>query len=91
MALEAELPVVWPKPEPSHRYRLPSESTDIATDAMQAYLDWEYGLAEQLGRDQPWLLRDLIRNRNLFGCAVSFCSSWTCGASWIVGRMRVFL
>jgi hypothetical protein len=51
MALEAELPVVWPKPEPSHRYRLLSESTDIATDAMQAYLDWEYGLAEQLGRD----------------------------------------
>jgi hypothetical protein len=51
MALEAEPPVVWPKPDPSHHYRLPSESTDIATGAMQAYLDWEYGLAEQPRRN----------------------------------------
>lgn len=33
------------------RYRRPYEGTDSATDAMQAYLDWEYGLVEQLRRD----------------------------------------
>jgi 3-mercaptopyruvate sulfurtransferase SseA len=33
------------------RYRRPYEGTDYATAAMQAYLDWEFGLVEQLGRD----------------------------------------
>ena len=33
------------------RYRRPYEGTDNATAAMQAYLDWEFGLVEQLGRD----------------------------------------
>jgi rhodanese-related sulfurtransferase len=33
------------------RYRRPYEGTDNAHAAMQAYLDWEYGLVEQLGRD----------------------------------------
>nr|WP_198983507.1 rhodanese homology domain-containing protein [Herbaspirillum sp. ASV7] len=33
------------------RYRRPYEGTDNATEAMQAYLDWEFGLVEQLGRD----------------------------------------
>ncbi|MEC5386169.1 rhodanese-related sulfurtransferase [Uliginosibacterium sp. H3] len=33
------------------RYRRPYEGTDNAAEAMQAYLDWEYGLVEQLGRD----------------------------------------
>ena len=50
-ALEAKPPVVWPKPDPSHRYRRPYEGTDVAAGAMQAYLDWEYGLVEQLRRD----------------------------------------
>ena len=50
-ALEATPPQVWPKPDPSHRYRRPYEGTDIDTGAMQAYLDWEYGLVEQLRRD----------------------------------------
>jgi rhodanese-related sulfurtransferase len=50
-ALEAGLPVVLPKPDPSHRYRRPYEGTDVATGAMQAYLDWEYGLVEELRRD----------------------------------------
>ena len=40
-----------PKPDPSHRYRRPYEGTDVDTGAMQAYLDWEYGLVEQLRRD----------------------------------------
>jgi len=40
-----------PKPDPSHRYRRPYEGTDAGTGAMQAYLDWEYGLVEQLRRD----------------------------------------
>jgi len=35
----------------SHRYRRPYEGTDVSAGAMQAYLDWEYGLVEQLGRD----------------------------------------
>ncbi|WP_026685440.1 rhodanese homology domain-containing protein [Azovibrio restrictus] len=36
---------------PIDRYRRPYEGTDNAREAMQAYLDWEFGLVEQLGRD----------------------------------------
>jgi rhodanese-related sulfurtransferase len=50
-ALEVGPPQVIPKPDPSHRYRRPYEGTDIKESAMQAYLDWEYGLVEQLRRD----------------------------------------
>jgi rhodanese-related sulfurtransferase len=49
--LEVGPPLVIPKPDPSHRYRRPYEGTDIKESAMQAYLDWEYGLVEQLRRD----------------------------------------
>ncbi|MBT1516140.1 thiosulfate sulfurtransferase [Bradyrhizobium sp. SRL28] len=49
--LEIGPPQVIPKPDPSHRYRRPYEGTDIKESAMQAYLDWEYGLVEQLRRD----------------------------------------
>jgi rhodanese-related sulfurtransferase len=50
-ALEVGPPQVLPKPDPSHRYRRPYEGTDVDRAAMQAYLDWEYGLVEQLRRD----------------------------------------
>lgn len=44
-----------PQPAPPHagarRYRRPYEGTDAPVAAMQAYLDWEFGLVEQLGRD----------------------------------------
>lgn len=33
------------------RYRRPYEGADNAREAMQAYLEWEYGLVAQLGRD----------------------------------------
>ncbi|MCU7649649.1 rhodanese-related sulfurtransferase [Pseudomonas piscis] len=33
------------------RYQRPYEGTDNPRDAMQAYLDWEFGLVAQLGRD----------------------------------------
>jgi hypothetical protein len=33
------------------RYRRPYEGTDAPQAAMQAYLDWEYGLVAQLARD----------------------------------------
>lgn len=36
---------------PIDRYRRPYEGTDNAREAMQGYLDWEFGLVEQLGRD----------------------------------------
>ena len=49
--LEIGPPQVIPKPDPSHRYRRPYEGTDVKESAMQAYLDWEYGLVEQLRRD----------------------------------------
>ena len=49
--LEVGPPLVLPKPDPSHRYRRPYEGTNVDTGAMQAYLDWEYGLVEQLRRD----------------------------------------
>jgi rhodanese-related sulfurtransferase len=32
-------------------YRRPYEGTDVTPDAMQAYLEWEYGLVDQLERD----------------------------------------
>jgi len=50
-ALEAAPPVVVPKPDPAHRYRRPYEGTDASVEKMQAYLDWEFGLVEQLRRD----------------------------------------
>jgi len=50
-ALEASPPLVLPKPDPAHRYRRPYEGTEVAERAMQAYLDWEYGLVDQLRRD----------------------------------------
>jgi rhodanese-related sulfurtransferase len=49
--LELGPPRVLPRPDPAHRYRRPYEGTDVAQAAMQAYLDWEYGLVEQLRRD----------------------------------------
>jgi len=49
--LEKGAPGVLPKPDPSHRYRRPYEGTEVAEKAMQAYLDWEFGLVEQLRRD----------------------------------------
>ena len=33
------------------RYRRPYEGVDVPDSAMQAYLDWEFGLVEQLERD----------------------------------------
>jgi len=36
---------------PEGRYKRPYEGTDNAQAAMQAYLDWEYGLVAQLERD----------------------------------------
>jgi rhodanese-related sulfurtransferase len=50
-ALETGAPVVLPKPDPAHRYRRPYEGTDSSAEKMQAYLDWEFGLVEQLRRD----------------------------------------
>jgi rhodanese-related sulfurtransferase len=50
-ALQVGPPEVLPKPDPSRRYRRPYEGTDVDAGAMQAYLDWEYGLVEQLRRD----------------------------------------
>jgi predicted metal-dependent enzyme (double-stranded beta helix superfamily)/rhodanese-related sulfurtransferase len=35
----------------SDRYRRPYEGTDNPREAMQGYLDWEFGLVEQLSRD----------------------------------------
>ena len=49
--LEVGPAVVLPKPDPSQRYRRPYEGTDVDPRAMQAYLDWEYGLVDQLRRD----------------------------------------
>ena len=37
--------------QPDDVYRRPYEGTDNAASAMQAYLDWEFGLVEQLRRD----------------------------------------
>ena len=37
--------------EPIDRYKRPYEGTDAPREAMQAYLDWEFGLVAQLGVD----------------------------------------
>lgn len=49
--LDVGPPRVLPKPDLAHRYRRPYEGSEAARQAMQAYLDWEYGLVEQLRRD----------------------------------------
>jgi rhodanese-related sulfurtransferase len=49
--LESTPPLDLPKPDPAHRYRRPYEGTSVDPAAMQAYLDWEYGLVAQLRRD----------------------------------------
>jgi len=36
---------------PLDRYKRPYEGTNVDPSAMQAYLDWEFGLVEQLGKD----------------------------------------
>jgi len=36
---------------PLDRYKRPYEGTSVDPTAMQAYLDWEFGLVEQLGKD----------------------------------------
>jgi rhodanese-related sulfurtransferase len=41
-------------------YRRPYEGTDVGPAAMQAYLDWEYGLVAQLGRDGTHGFRVLV-------------------------------
>lgn len=50
-ALEVGPGEVMPRPDVAHRYRRPYEGTDVDTKAMQAYLDWEFCLVEQLRRD----------------------------------------
>jgi rhodanese-related sulfurtransferase len=50
-ALEKGSPVAIAKPDSSVRYRRPYEGTNVNMAAMQAYLDWEFGLVEQLRRD----------------------------------------
>ena len=50
-ALDVGPPQIIPKPDPQHRYRRPYEGTDASKHAMQAYLEWEYGLVDQLNRD----------------------------------------
>jgi rhodanese-related sulfurtransferase len=44
---------------PIDRYRRPYEGTDAPAEAMQAYLDWEFGLIEQLERDGTHHFRPL--------------------------------
>ena len=50
-ALEKGDPHAVPPRSREGRYRRPYEGTDNPVAAMQAYLDWEYGLVEQLARD----------------------------------------
>jgi rhodanese-related sulfurtransferase len=41
-------------------YRRPYEGTDVDPSAMRAYLDWEYGLVDQLHRDGTHGFRVLV-------------------------------
>lgn len=50
-ALETGAGPTIPPADRRHRYKRPYEGTDNAEAAMQAYLNWEYGLVAQLERD----------------------------------------
>ncbi|GBQ80391.1 rhodanese-related sulfurtransferase [Acetobacter malorum DSM 14337] len=50
-ALETGLDEVQAFSTPDDVYKRPYEGTDNAVEAMQAYLDWEYGLVAQLEKD----------------------------------------
>ena len=50
-ALETGPDAAPPPRGPEGRYKRPYEGTDNPAAATQAYLDWEYRLVEQLGRD----------------------------------------
>jgi rhodanese-related sulfurtransferase len=50
-AVETGNPHTLPPRSAAGRYRRPYEGTDNPAAAMQAYLDWEYGLVDQLARD----------------------------------------
>ena len=45
---------------PIDRYRRPYEGTDVPDSAMQAYLDWEFGLVAQLKRDGTHYFRPMV-------------------------------
>lgn len=49
--VETGNPHALPPRPAAGRYRRPYEGTDNPVAAMQAYLDWEYGLVDQLARD----------------------------------------
>jgi rhodanese-related sulfurtransferase len=49
--LPLELGITRAAHEVDDVYKRPYEGTDNASAAMQAYLDWEFGLVEQLARD----------------------------------------
>ena len=49
--LDLETGLTRPANEPDDVYRRPYEGVDNAAEAMQAYLDWEFGLVDQLARD----------------------------------------
>ena len=49
--LESEKGATHLASPPLDRYKRPYEGTSVDTAAMQAYLDWEFGLVEQLGKD----------------------------------------
>jgi rhodanese-related sulfurtransferase len=51
VALETGPDGAPPPRGPEGRYKRPYEGTDNAAAAMQAYLDWEFGLVEQLRND----------------------------------------
>jgi rhodanese-related sulfurtransferase len=48
---------------PIDRYKRPYEGTDAPREAMQAYLDWEFGLIAQLRRDGTHHFQPLVPGR----------------------------
>ncbi len=52
---------------PIDRYKRPYEGTDAKPEAMQAYLDWEFGLIEQLRRDGTHHFQPMKFTGEIFG------------------------
>lgn len=46
--------------DPIDRYRRPYEGTNVSPETMQAYLDWEFGLVEQMRKDGTHHFKPLV-------------------------------
>ena len=59
--------------KPIDRYQRPYEGIDASPEAMQAYLDWEFGLIEQLRRDGTHHFQPMTADQQRKGQVLTQC------------------